>query len=257
MTNAPCRSLDDVVDGLAALERRFRERGDRRATFVTLYGVVSAEMRARVARREFADPAWVERYAVAFANLYFDALQRYEANRLEGVPKAWRLAFDAARDARGLVLQDVLLGVNAHVNNDLPLALAAISIDPDRPLRYRDHAAVNAVLAAVTERATARLTALYAPGFAAMDACAGQIDEMLSAFSLEVARDSAWEGAVSLANGRNAFERALVSRLIETRAAALARLLLAPAASPAFIDACRQAEQGAAWMTFLSAASAL
>jgi Tfp pilus assembly PilM family ATPase len=82
-------------------------------------------------------------------------------------PRAWRLCFDAAISGRSLVLQDMLLGVNAHVNNDLPLALDRVSIDPDRDARRRDHEAVNAVLASVTERATERLAALYAAGFTA------------------------------------------------------------------------------------------
>ena len=247
-------TIDDAAEGLAALEVRYRERNDRRAIFLTLYGIVSADMRARVAARAFEDNAWVERYTVGFANLYREALASYEAGDLERVPKSWRLCFDAAVAGTGLVLQDMLLGVNAHVNHDLPLALSAISIDPDRALRYRDHSAVNAVLAGVTERATARLAALYAPGLTALDDCAGPIDEMLSAFSLEVARESAWEGAVSLANARNTFERALVSRLMATRAAAVARLLLAPSRHAPLIAACRRVEQGNAWKTMLGGA---
>ena len=148
----------------------------------------------------------------------------------------------------------MLLGVNAHVNNDLPLALSAISIEPDRAQRYRDHASVNAVLGAVTERATELLAAMYAPGLTSLDDGAGAIDEMLSAFSLEVARESAWEGAVSLANARNAFERALVSRLMATRAAAVARLLLAPSRHTHLIAACRRVEQGGAWLPLMHGA---
>lgn len=37
------------------------------------------------------------------------------------------------------------------------------------------HSAVNEVLGAVTERATERLAALYAPGLTGMDDCAGQL----------------------------------------------------------------------------------
>jgi hypothetical protein len=249
----PYRTLDDVVTGLASWELRFLETQDRRSMFLTLYGVVSVEMRGRVQRREFADTDWVHAYAVGFANLYREALEAYEAGQTDRVPKAWRLAFDAARRGNGLVLQDVLLGVNAHVNNDLPLALIGASVDPDRELRYRDHSAVNAVLGSVTERATRRLAALYAPGLTAMDDCAGQIDELLSAFSLEVARESAWEGAISLANARSGFERGLIGRLIETRAAAMARLLLAPSADPRLIAACRRLEAGVTWSAFVQA----
>jgi hypothetical protein len=245
----PYRTLDDVVDAFATLELRYRQLGDRRAIFLTLYGVVSAEMRDRVRARAFADNEWVHRYAVAFANLYRTALEDYDAGRLEAVPRSWRLCFDTARASTGLVLQDMLLGVNAHVNNDLPLALSSISIDPDRDARYRDHAAVNAVLGAVTERATTRLAALYAPGFTSMDECAGHIDEVLSLFSLQVARESAWEGAVSLTNARSTIERALVARLIASRAAVMSRLLLAPSLSPTVMTVCRKLEAGPGWLT--------
>lgn len=236
-------TLDDVVDGFSGWEERFRQQNDRRAIFLTLYGIVSAEMRARVAEGAFTDNAWVKRYAVAFANLYRTALEDYDAGRMDAVPKAWRLCFDAAKAGRGLVLQDMFLGVNAHVNNDLPSALSSVSIDPDRPGRYRDHAAVNAVLGSVTERATQRIAALYAPGVTLLDDCAGQLDEMASMFSLEVARESAWEAAVSLANARTSFEKRLATTLIGSRAAVVARLLIAPTAHASFMTTCRRLEQ--------------
>ncbi len=253
MPSTPYSTLSDVVAGLAALESRFRERGDRRCIFLSLYGVVSAEMQARVTANAFADTAWVHRYAVAFANLYREALEAYDEGRAGEVPKAWRLCFDAARAGTGLVLQDVLLGVNAHVNNDLPLALERVSIDPDRAARRRDHDAVNAVLAAVTERATARLASLYAPGLTAMDDCAGEIDELLSLFSLQVARDSAWDAALSLANARGRMERDLTARLVGSRAAVMSRLLLAPSRNARLVAACRRLEGGTPWLTLVAA----
>ena len=252
MLTGAYRTLDDVVADLQAWETRFRQQQDRRAIFTSLYAVVSTEMRSRVAQRAFSDNEWVHRYAVAFANLYREALDAYNAGRLADVPKPWRLSFDAARAATGLVLQDMFLGVNAHVNNDLPRALLDVSIDPDREARYRDHTAVNAVLGAVTEQATQRIASLYAPGLTALDNCAGQLDEMLSLFSLDVARESAWESAVALANARNDIERRLASTLISTRTAALARLLLAPSANPLFVAACRRLEAGTHWLNMIA-----
>jgi hypothetical protein len=126
---ATYRSMDDVVDGLARLEAELRSRQDRRAIFVTLYGVVSAAMREEIAAGRFEDPTWVHRYAVAFANLYREAFERYEAGGREDVPKAWRVAFEAADTGKTLVLQDLRLGVNAHVNHDLPYALTGVSIE--------------------------------------------------------------------------------------------------------------------------------
>jgi hypothetical protein len=245
-------TLDEVVADLWALEQRFLARRDRRASFATLYGVVSAEMRNRVARGAFLDSAWVHRYAVAFANYYRDALEAYDGGRMSQVPRAWRLCFDAAAAGDGLVLRDLLLGINAHVNNDLPFALHRVTIEPDREQRRRDHNAVNEVLAAVTEQATSRVAALYAPGLAALDALAGDIDEMLALFSLQTARDSSWESAVSFTNASSAVERALVSGLVSSRAAVMAKLLLAPSRNAALVEAARRLEQRVGMVALLT-----
>jgi hypothetical protein len=250
---SPYRTLDDVVLGFEVLEAELRERRDRRCIFLTLYRVVSTEMRRQVAAGGFEDSEWVHRYAVGFANLYREAFEAYEAGRRNLVPKAWRLCFDAAAGGRTLVLQDVFLGVNAHVNHDLAYALFSVSIDPDRTKRYRDHAAVNRVLGSVTDRATAQLASLYAPGLTALDDCAGELDEMLSLFSLEVARDSAWESALSLANARGDIERGVVMKLVGSRAAVMSRLLLAPSLSPTAMGVCSRLEQGTPWLTLMSA----
>ena len=61
---------------------------------------------------------------------------------------------------------------------------------------------------------------------------AGEVDEIATAFSLEVARESAWESAVALANARSDVERKRVERLIGARASVLSRLLLGPVAEP-------------------------
>lgn len=88
-----------------------------------------------------------------------------------------------------------------------------------------------------------------------MDATGGQLDEMASQFSLQIARGSAWESAVSLTNARNPLERQLASALITTRAATLARLLLLPL-DPVLLAACRRLEAGPEWLTLLGAALA-
>jgi hypothetical protein len=246
------RTFDDVVSGLSAVETRFRQRGDRRSIFATLYGVISTAAREKVTQRFFEDNNWVERYAVAFANLYRSALEHYDAGRMAEVPKAWRLCFDAALEGNTLVTQDLLLAVNAHVNNDLPLALTAVSIDPDRALRHRDHTAVNMVFGSILEEATRRIATLYAPGLETADDVGGQLDELVGLFSMEVARESAWEAAVALSNARTDAERRLTSTLVSSRAALMGRLVLAPSLSPTFIATCRRLEQRPDWLTLVA-----
>lgn len=250
MPSAPYASLDQVVAGLAALEARALALGDRRAVFLTVYGQMSREMQRRVELGLFRDNTWVAQYTVAFANLYREACEAYDAGRI--VPKSWRIAFDTAKKGAALVSQDLLLGINAHINNDLALALERVSIDPRRDERLADHMTVNDVLRSLTDAVSERISALYAPGLAELDACAGTLDEEVSNFSLGVARENAWEAAVALANARSELERRAVRRLLEIRAAAVARLILVPNLSPALVHVCRRMEEGG-WIGVLQA----
>ena len=246
------RTLDDVVEGLGTLEHRFRQQGDRRSVFPTLYGLVSVAARERVAQRFFEDNEWVERYAVAFANLYRVAVERHDAGRLDELPRAWRLCVAIAGCGSGRVQQDLLLAVNAHVNHDLAFALSAVSIGPDRAARHRDHTRVNQIFASVMETSTERIASLYAPGLRTIDTGAGEVDELVGLFSIEVARESAWEGAVALANAQTDAERRLTAKLISSRAAVMARLIRAPSLNPAMIAGLRRLEQEANWLALVA-----
>lgn len=100
-----------------------------------------------VDRAGFEDPDWVERWDVAFADLYLKAVtDPAHASR------PWRLALAAPADLPPL--RHVLLGINAHVNDDLPRALLAVIDDDDvadpvlMARRRRDHERIDGVLAA-------------------------------------------------------------------------------------------------------------
>src|ERR1035437_9879931 len=103
-----------------------------------------------IAAASFEDPQWVERWDVIFAELYLAALDT-ELDAGGKVPRPWRLAFAASPDLPPL--RHILLGINAHVNYDLPQALLAVISDDDfsdRPLldrRRRDSERIDKVLA--------------------------------------------------------------------------------------------------------------
>jgi hypothetical protein len=242
---ARLQTLGDVVSRLAELEARYASRRDRRAVFLTVYTLMSREMKRRIEAGQFRDADWVARYTVTFANLYCAAHDDYAGGK--SVAKSWRIAFDTSARGQALVTQDLLLGINAHVNHDLALALDQVSIEPDRHSRLEDHCAVNGVLEALTEQVGARVSELYARGLEGVDACAGTLDEGISNFSLAVARAGAWESAVALANARVEIERGAIRKMLDVRAAAMARLILAPNLNPVLLAACRRVEAGAWW----------
>lgn len=249
---APYASIDDAILSFAALEQIFRDQHDRRAIFVTAYLSITRAIKQSVEAGLFQDNAWATRYALCFANLYRTALLAYERGDWDALPKAWRISFDTSRNNGGLAIQDLVLGINAHINHDLALALTEVSIDPERPMRYADHCKVNDVLRAATGPLQQRIGQIYAPILSLIDQACDHIDEDIACFSVEKARESAWLAAAALANARDDAERAALRAGLNDRSAVLARLILAPTfAQPWVVGALQHLETITPWTRFV------
>ncbi|GAA1799164.1 hypothetical protein HC028_26670 [Planosporangium flavigriseum] len=147
---------DGIATVIAQLEARLTQlcaAQDARRFFHATYLRTTRAVADEVGRQGFADSGWLERLDVAFADLYVQALA---ADLLgEPVPFPWRVAFDTARDRPDLSpVHHVLLGMNAHINYDLPQALLAV-ITPaefdDRAVlasRAADHRRIDQILMA-------------------------------------------------------------------------------------------------------------
>ncbi|WP_344060524.1 DUF5995 family protein [Terrabacter lapilli] len=150
-----------VADVVAAMDERLERLGrlgsltgaDRSAQrdFLATYRRTTLAVGRAVEDARFEDPGWAERWDVVFADLYLEALDADLAGA-GAVSRPWRLAFGVAA---GLpALRNVLVGVNAHINYDLPQALLAVIDDADfedphlLARRRRDHERIDAVLAA-------------------------------------------------------------------------------------------------------------
>jgi hypothetical protein len=236
----PFRTTADVHAGLTDLEQHFLRTRDRRGVFLTAYLTITEAVEAQIAIGGFHDPTWVATYLVAFGTLYRDALAADAASGHAKVPKAWRIAFDAARAGQGWVIQHLILGVNAHINHDLALALLVAGIDTDRPSRYADHTAVNAVLERATPTLKAQVSARWAPILTRLDVAAGTLDDDVTAFSIPKARDHAWAMAVALDAMRGLPGEPLLRAALDEQAAVVARLVLAPPVNAPAVDRSRR-----------------
>ncbi|MEX2572308.1 MAG: DUF5995 family protein [Gemmatimonadota bacterium] len=221
-------SVGDVVAGLERLEAHCLPRRDRRGVFATAYLQITRAIQAEIIAGSFHDDAWAARYLVCFGNLYREALLAYEIEETRAVPRAWCMAFDEARNGTGLVIQHLVLGINAHINHDLALALGEVGIDPEREKKYQDHARVNEVLEAATERLKTQVSTMYAPLLQRLDWVAGRLDDDFTRFSIPRARDHAWGFAVAIAGARSDGDRSLLLRTLDEQAAVMARWILSP-----------------------------
>jgi hypothetical protein len=214
-----------VDETIATMRARFAVLGqqcDHRAVFALAYLRTTQTYKwARDLPGFFADTAWVNHEDALFAEYYFNAYDNWAAGRRTSVPAAWLAAFDAARDRRVTGAGDVLLGMNAHINRDLPYVLAAIGLTrPDGTSRKPDHDKVNEFLATVVDPLLAELVARFDPtGFdigLVPDALLQQIVSW---------REQAWRNAERLAAAATPLARAIVVLDIESSAAAQAAFL--------------------------------
>ena len=198
LVSEPYTGVEETHTRLGDLLAAYEERDDRRAVFLAIYWRMTAEVARGIRNGDFADPDWVGDYLVAFANLYRRAVRDYERGNVAALPDPWHVAFRATERGDSLVVQDAALGVNAHINYDLALALAAAGVGPDRPTKYEDHTAVIDVIADLVDEAQQTLVARDADGLAAVDDSLGQLDEWLAVATINECRESAWRTAVAM-----------------------------------------------------------
>ena len=223
-----------VRDVVARMQQRLDtlppERASRRP-FLSTYLRTTEAVGAALRDGLFEDPDWVERWDVAFAEFYLDA---YDADRTEDrsrLPRPWRLAFDAPPELPAL--RHVLLGINAHINYDLPQALLAVIpaaefADPALlASRHRDHARIDTVLA---ERVKGEDAELAAGGRVLLDRALAPLNRLGSKRFLREARQKVWHNVHELHAARLAGADPYRVRLAELEVLSAARIadLLAP-----------------------------
>jgi hypothetical protein len=235
----PYATVEGTHRRLRSLERLFRERGDSRAVFLTVYARVTGAVGEAIDRGAFDDPDWVADYLVTFANVYRRALLDFETGRTGALPTAWRLAFRAAERDRTLVVQHAALGINAHVAFDLAFALFAVGLDGDRRAKYRDHWRINLVLWRLVEESVDRLAERYAPGLATLADAVGPLVEWCWFGALLAGREVAWWVAVVLTDAQGGDTARAARWLVAAASTAVARLALLPTAHPVAARATR------------------
>jgi Family of unknown function (DUF5995) len=235
-----CPSGEDACPGEVIEEMTDRWRAldgscDHRAVFALTYLRTTEEFARTITEspETFSDLPWIRHEDAVFADLYFRAYDSYLAGG--SVPLAWRIAFDAAgsRDLQGM--GDLLLGMNAHINRDLPYALAHVGlVRPSGESRKLDHDRVNQFLDRVIDPLQDELARRYDPLFTVVDGEPSPIDEIGALQLIRLMRENAWRNAERLIAARGPVARSLVSQSIEAEAASFAIQIRAAATLPGY-----------------------
>lgn len=136
----------------------------------------------------------------------------------------WRLAFDAPPELPPL--RHLLLGINAHVNYDLPQALLAVISDADfddavlMARRRRDHERIDGVLAG---RVAAEDAEIDTPR-SLLDRVLTPLNRLSSKRFLRESRQKVWHNTVELQRSRVSGVDAYRARLAELEVLSAARI---------------------------------
>jgi hypothetical protein len=171
------------------------------------------------------DPAFVNHEVGVFAAYYFHAYDTWHTGDRARVPPAWRAAFDAADDRALPAVGNFLLGVNAHIQRDLPFVVAGTGlVRPDGTTRKTDHDRINRVLNAIADDVIAEFARRLDPTADDGD-LPGWLDDLVEFQVFPAWRELAWRNAERLASAPDAATRAQVAASIERHAESQAVLL--------------------------------
>jgi hypothetical protein len=189
-------TIDGVLDRLNDILDDSIRKGTRIGYFVALYYRVTSNVRrALIAGNVFDDGPRMEKLDVIFANRFLEAWDQHV--RGERPTQSWAVAFDRLDDDGPLVIQHLMLGMNAHINLDLGIAAATVAPTPPQlEALHADFNRINDVLGRLVRIVEDQLCTICPP----MQRLADRItvEDHVFDFGMNVSRDVAWKLAKDL-----------------------------------------------------------
>jgi hypothetical protein len=220
-------SVATLAEGLRVRAQGLEQRRDPRCVFACAYHRLTrvlATALADSAATGFDDPDWVTALAHRFADYYLRALDQWDQGTLP--PGAWSTVFAASQHRRTSVLEELLLGMTAHIVHDLPQALCDVGLwTAQGQSRIADYDRCNVLLARAIGAIQRELSHRYDPALGLLDLLAGGYDELLTSYGLRISRAVAWYNAERLLDPRT---RQATLRAIANSPAITQRELLNP-----------------------------
>ena len=195
------REIDEVIERLGEIIHDAMAanggRGDRMGWFAAMYRRVTVAVRDAIVAGRFENGQRMVTFDQVFANRFIRAWDDVQAGRRP--TEAWQVAFAGAEKRRLVIVQQLLLGMNAHINLDLGIAAAttARTVGEGVTELKTDFDRINEVLAELTHGFVEQVGAL-SPWFALLDRVGGRTETEIIGWSIDLARDAAWHLALEL-----------------------------------------------------------
>lgn len=185
-------TIDEVILLLDEIIEKSKLEQSAIGLFAMLYREVTAKIKEGIQNNVFQDGVRMEKLDVIFANRYLKAYYQYKAK--EKASECWEFSFQQAESFWPIVLQHLLLGINAHVNLDLGIASAEVSTVENIKDLESDFNQINIILSNLVEHVEKCLIKIW-PTLTVILKLSGKIDNFFIDFSMKTARDGAWKFA--------------------------------------------------------------
>jgi hypothetical protein len=203
-------TIDEVLSQLGKIIAESQAAGDRVGFFASLYQKVTSAVKTGIANGDFQDGPRMARLDVLFANRYLTALDQWRNN--EPLTKSWKVALDATRSSSVLILEHLLLGINAHINLDLGIAAVETIQNQQIQSIHQDFDAINTIIGSLTYQVIHDIDQM-SPLLSLIGLHANNTDSFLVQFSIGNARDGAWCFAEELSQlTGDAYEKCIAGR---------------------------------------------
>ena len=220
----PAETIDDVIHALDGIIDWAWSQKSRAGYFAALYRRVTRAVKDGIAGGRFQNGQRMEKLDVVFANRYLQAYGQFRSGQRPTL--SWQVAFNAALRWYPIVVQQLLAGINAHINLDLGIAAAQTAPGDQLPGLQPDFNQINAVLADLVG-AVEKEIGEVSPLIDWLQKFDLRTETTIINFNMKVARDAAWNVAKNLAaTSPDRMEAAIAD--VDLRTGLLGKLVVSP-----------------------------
>lgn len=192
------QTINDIITQIDTIVQHCKQTKSRAGYFAALYKRMTIAVRDGIKNDAFEDSERMEKLDIIFASRYLDAYNAFTNNTV--CSTSWKYAFDGCVNEQLTVIQQLVLGINTHINLDL--AIAAATVAPGSAINglEKDFNTINTVISSLFNDVQKCLEDVWMPmKLLRRVATAQQTDAVLN-FSIGAARKASWASALLLAN---------------------------------------------------------
>jgi hypothetical protein len=198
----PPTTITEVIDQLTAIINKAEADNNRAGYFAALYKKVTVAVYNKIKAGYFDDNERMEKLDVVFASRYLEAYECYRQR--QPCTASWQIAFDTCNNWQPMVMHHLLAGMNAHIGLDLGIATAIVSPGATVANIHNDFNKINTVLCELINEVKTCLYSMWPLSKLISKLNMGKLENDIAGFSMNIARDAAWQVALEYAALTNA-----------------------------------------------------